>query len=105
MPVKAFKSDWLALIRDINFNPVLSNFSVRGELDRRFVKSQYRNSDLSTVGVDPNFEKSFRFNRIYNLKWNLTKALSLDYNARANSLVDEPDGDITQEDQTRGTLG
>ena len=95
--VKALKSDWLALIRDFNFNPVLSNFSVRGELDRRFVKSQYRNSDLTTTGVDPNFEKYFRFNRIYNLKWNLTKALSIDYNARANALIDEPDGDITPE--------
>jgi cell surface protein SprA len=94
---KAFESDWLQLIRDINFNPVLSNFSIRGELDRRFIKSQYRNSDLTTVGVDANFEKTFRFNRIYNIKWNITKAISFDYSARANAIIDEPGGDISQE--------
>lgn len=95
--VDSFNSDWLKLIKDFNFNPVLANVTIRAELRRTFIKTQYRNKDLTTEGVDPNFEKSFTFNRIYGLKWNLTKAISLDYNARANAIVDEPDGDITSE--------
>lgn len=91
------KSDWLKLIKDFNFNPVISNISVRAELRRSFIKTQYRNQDLSTIGVVPNYEKTFTFNRNYTLKWNITKAISLDYNARANALVDEPEGDITAE--------
>lgn len=91
------KSDWLKLIKDINFNPVISNVAIRGELRRTFIKTQYRNKDLSIDGVDANYEKSFTFNRIYGFKWNLTKSLSLDYSARANSLIDEPEGDITSE--------
>lgn len=94
---KGLKSDWLKLIKDLNFNPVISNVTIRGELRRTFIKTQYRNKDLSIEGVDPNYEKSFTFNRIYGFKWNLTKSLSLDYNARANALVDEPEGDITSE--------
>lgn len=97
--VKGLKSDWFKLIKDINFNPVLSNVTIRGELKRTFIKTQYRNKDLSTTGVAPNFEKSFTFNRIYGLKWKITKAISLDYSARANALVDEPAGDITQENR------
>jgi cell surface protein SprA len=32
------------------------------------------------------------------VRWNLSKSLSLDYNAKANAIIDEPDGDIdTQE--------
>ncbi|MEN8247361.1 MAG: cell surface protein SprA [Bacteroidota bacterium] len=92
-----FKSDWLKIIKEINFNPVLSNISIRGELRRNYIKTQYRNKDLSTIGVSPNFEKSFTFNRIYGVKWNITKAISLDYNARANALIDEPEGEITTE--------
>ncbi len=93
----AFKSDWLKLIKDINFNPVLSNVTIRGELKRTYIKTLYRNKDLTSEGVAANYEKSFVFNRIYGLKWNITKAISLDYSARANALVDEPDGEITTE--------
>jgi cell surface protein SprA len=94
---KAFKSDWLKLIKDLNFNPVLSNITVRAELRRSFIKTLYRNQDLGTQGVDANYEKTFTFNRIYGLKWNLTKSLSFDYNARVNALIDEPEGEITAE--------
>lgn len=94
---KALDSDWLKLIKDFNFNFVLSNITVVGDLKRTFIKTQYRNTDLSTKGSAPNYEKSFVFNRIYGLKWNITKAISLDYSARANALIDEPEGDITEE--------
>jgi cell surface protein SprA len=100
-PFKNFgflKSPYLALIRDFNFSPLPSNLYFRGDLDRRFVKTQLRNSELNTVGIKPNYEKYFTFNRQYSLAWNLTQNLSLDYNARANAIIDEPAGDInTQE--------
>lgn len=94
---EGLKSDWLKLIKDLNFNPVLSNITVRADLRRSFIKTLYRNQDLGTQGVNANYEKTFTFNRIYGLKWNLTKAISFDYNARANALVDEPEGEITTE--------
>ena len=95
--VKGLKSDWLKLIKDFNFNPILSNVTIRADLRRSFIKTLYRNQDLGTQGVDANYEKTFTFNRIYGLKWNITKSLSLDYNARANALVDEPEGELTTE--------
>jgi len=94
---KGLNSDWLKLIKEFNFNPVLSNVTVRAELRRTFIKTQYRNKDLSTVGVAANYEKSFTFNRIYNAKWSVTKAIALNYSARVNSIIDEPEGEISNE--------
>ena len=91
---KGFKSPFLQLIKDFNFSPIFSNLGFRWDLDRRFIKTQLRNSDLTTNGILPTFEKYFSFNRNYNFRWNLAKSLSLDYSARANAIVDEPEGDI-----------
>jgi len=89
---------FLKLIKDFNFSPIPNNLSFRADLDRRFTRTQLRNGDLSTDGIEPFFEKFFTFNRLYNMRWNLTKSLSVDYNARVNAIIDEPEGNIdTQE--------
>lgn len=87
-------SPYLQLIKDLNFSPLPTNISVRMDLDRRFSKRQLRNADLTTDNIDPYFEKYFTFNRAYSVRWNLFKSLSIDYSARANAIIDEPEGDI-----------
>ncbi|MEO1051261.1 MAG: cell surface protein SprA [Bacteroidota bacterium] len=89
----AFKSPYLKLIKDLNFNPLPSNISVRFDLDRQFTRTRFRDEFLEPQPT-ANFEKFFNFNRTYNVRWGLTKSLTLDYSARANATVDEPDGDI-----------
>jgi cell surface protein SprA len=86
----AFKSPWLKLIKDFNFSLMPSNIMVRADLDRSFIKNVYRNSLSSSA---PQYQKYFTFNRTYNVKWNLSKNLGLDYSARANALIDEPEGE------------
>ncbi len=78
------------LIKDFNFSPIPNNLSFRGDLNRQFTRTQLRNGDLSIDGISPFFEKIFTFNRLYNLRWNLTRSLSLDYSARVNAIIDEP---------------
>lgn len=87
-----WKSPWLGLIKDINFNPVPTSISVRGELDRAFNKIVYRNY-LENASTPPNLQKSFLFNRFFNVHWNLAKSLTLDYSSRVNAIIDEPDVD------------
>jgi cell surface protein SprA len=89
-------SPWLSLIKDFNFSPLPSNISVRGDVNRNFVKTIYRAADLGPQG-DPFYEKAFTFNRIYDMRWNLTRSLALDYGARAFSIIDEPEGDLDSE--------
>ncbi len=98
--VKWMSSPFLQLIRDFNFNPVPANISVRGELERSFSKIVYRNAVGDQQGSLPNYSKYFVFNRYYTARWNLSKNLSVDYNAKVNAIIDEPDGDIdTKEKQ------
>ncbi|MFM7194907.1 MAG: cell surface protein SprA, partial [Bacteroidota bacterium] len=84
----------LQFIRDFNFNPLPASISIRGDLDRAFNKIIYRNASADAASSLPNFQKYFVFNRNYAVKWNLTKALGVDYNARVTAIIDEPDGDI-----------
>ncbi|HAI74816.1 MAG TPA: cell surface protein SprA, partial [Microscillaceae bacterium] len=90
------QSPWFALIRDLNFNFLPNSILIKADLDRTFGRTSLRGPDLG--GTAPLFEKIFRFNRFYDLQWNITKSLGLNYNANANALVDEPFGDLdTQE--------
>ena len=96
--MKFLSSPFLQLIKDFNFNPLPTNISVRGELDRSFSKLVYRNDITDVAGSTPNYSKYFVFNRYYNARWSLSKGLTLDYAATVNAIIDEPDGDIdTQE--------
>lgn len=90
---RPWKSPWLALVKDFNFNPVPATVSIRGELDRSFSKIVYRNSVENASSTPPNLQKYFLFNRFFNIHWNLAKSLTLDYSARVNAIIDEPDVD------------
>ncbi|WP_281615851.1 cell surface protein SprA [Flammeovirga sp. SubArs3] len=106
LPLKAWEpfknsdsnSDWAALVTDFNILPIPSSYSVRADLDRQYRYTQLRtldsNGEFTTEGILPTYEKSFLFNRGYNLGWNLAKSLKIDYAATANALVDEPEGSI-----------
>ncbi len=90
----SWKSPWLQLIKDFNLNPVPTAITVRGELDRSFNKIIYRNSTgAATSTPPPNIQKYFLFNRFYTARWSISKALTIDYNARVNAIIDEPDTD------------
>lgn len=87
-------SPYLRLIKDINLSLLPSNLTLRADLNRNFRMTQLYNDELE---IDPTlryYERLFTFNRTYGMRWNLTKSLSLDYNARANAVIDEIE-DIT----------
>ena len=100
MSIQPFKnvdflnSKWLKIIKDINFNPIPSSVAISANLNRSFLKTQLRNSDLGIDGINPNFEKSYTMDRAYALNWDLTERLTLDYSASANAIIDEPEGAI-----------
>ena len=90
----ALRGNYLQWLKDFNFNPVPTLISVRVGGDRSFIKTQLRNSDLSTGGQQPLYEKYFLLSRNYDLNWNLTKNMNLTYTAAANAVVDEPIGEL-----------
>lgn len=94
---EAFSSPYLQLIKDINFNPLPNNISVRADLNRNF--RSIRNRDpLDYTPLDTaRYIKTFYLDRNYAMKWNVMKNLSLDYGANVNAIIDEPEGEIDQE--------
>ncbi|GAB4030292.1 T9SS outer membrane translocon Sov/SprA [Spirosoma gilvum] len=92
--VQSFEAPYLRWLKDFNVTLVPSLVSIRTDMDRSYIKTQLRSSDLTTNGILPQFEKYFLFNRYYDLTWNLTRSLVLTYHAQANAIIDEPAGDI-----------
>ncbi len=91
---KLLNSPWLRLIKDFNLNFVPTSITIRGDLDRTFTRTELRSGQFAGESFEPFFEKYFLFNRSYDLQWNITKGLSLNYAATANSIIDEPAGEI-----------
>ncbi|WP_233555513.1 T9SS outer membrane translocon Sov/SprA [Pontibacter oryzae] len=96
------KSPYLRLIKDFNFSLMPSRFSFRADLSRFYNETYLQRPDpetrfVTTRGIEPTFQKNFYFNRIYDMRWDLTKSLSLDYTATNRSVIDEPDGRINNE--------
>jgi len=87
---KGLTSPWLKPIKDFNFSFLPSSLGVRFDLERAFGKNVYRNDGFESA---PNYLKYFTFNRQYSMRWNLSKSLSLEYNALVNSIIDEPEGE------------
>jgi len=88
------KSKWLMPIKDFNFNPLPSSFSFRTDLHRIVGETQVRNIDGGPYQIPSTFYKNFTWDRVYNLRWELTKSLSFNYTANNQSRVDEPYGRI-----------
>ena len=91
------KSSWYSLVRDFNYNLKPRLISFRADVNRQFGEYTPRivNTDLTTSSiqtVDTTYNKFFRFNRYYNLQWDLAKSLNFDFSAINNAVVDEPDG-------------
>lgn len=92
--VASFEAPYLRWLKDFNLTLLPTLVSIRTDMDRSFIKTQLRSSDLTTNGIVPQYEKYFLFNRYYDLTWNLTRSLVLTYHAQANAIIDEPAGDI-----------
>ncbi|MES2703470.1 MAG: cell surface protein SprA [Bacteroidota bacterium] len=94
------KSKWLALVKDFNITPLPSSFTVRNDLNRIVEETRVRNiNDGSTYRIPSNFYKNFTWTRLYTLRWELTRSLSIDYSATNISRIDEPYGRINTPDK------
>ncbi len=102
------RSKWFALIRDFNFYYMPKSLSFRTDLDRMYNEVLMRDKTEAKLIIEPNYIKTFDWNRLYNMRFDLTRSLSMDYSAMATARVDEPDGRIDREDadyrQKRDTI-
>lgn len=91
---KSIKNKNLKLIRDFNFNYIPSALDFRIDVDRLYSENKVRNINSNLLVIPATFNKDFRINRIYGLRYDLTKSLKIDYTAGNIGVVDEPVGKI-----------
>jgi cell surface protein SprA len=92
---KLVKSNTLKLLKDFNFSLLPKSVNFRIDFDRYYSENTLRNNDPNNfIPLNTTFNKNFLVTRVYGIAWDITKSLSVDFDATNYSIVDEPDGRI-----------
>ncbi|WP_276090908.1 cell surface protein SprA [Pedobacter sp. JY14-1] len=92
---KLIKSNLMALLKDFNFTLLPNAINFRIDVERYFSENSLRNNDpANSIPVNTTFNKNFLITRVYGISWNLTRSLTLDFDATNYSIVDEPEGRV-----------
>jgi cell surface protein SprA len=86
------------IIRDFNFSYMPRLVSVRNTMDRGYSEFLMRNKSSYQILIEPNYVKTFSWNRLYDVRYDITRALKLEFNATNNARIDEPPGRINRND-------
>lgn len=95
------KSQWYNIVKDFDFNPLPSLLGFRADVNRQFGAYRPRNVGGAKLGLPETFDKYFTFDRIYNLRWDLTRSLNLDFTATNKAWVDEDSGRLDKTERKR----
>ena len=82
----------LQIIKDINFYYAPKSITFNTEMYRFYSERELRNKSGGEILIAPTFSKQWDWNRNYQLRYDLTKALTFDYSAQAQAYIYEPAG-------------
>ncbi|MCX6291113.1 MAG: cell surface protein SprA [Bacteroidetes bacterium] len=91
---KVLNSPFLRLVKDFNFYTSPTQLSFLASIERTYSETQIRDNSGLGFHLDPTFAKTYKMTRIYGLKYDLTKSVKFDFDARAEAAIDEPPGRI-----------
>ena len=86
----------LQLIKDFNFYFLPKMFTFRTDMNRMYSTRKLRNKSFGDVKTFATYNKTWDWNRMYDLKFDLASSLSINYNANVNNYINEFPGS-TQE--------
>jgi len=87
---KGLKSDWLRLLKDFNVYALPKVFSFRTDMDRMFKEQLYRDKSIGDVIISPTYERKWHWNRTFDLKYDFSRSLTLEFNSGTNTYINEP---------------
>lgn len=93
------QSNYLTLIRDVNFYLVPSKFGFSTDIIRGFATAKDRNITGGDILILPTYNKTFNMNRNYDFKYDITKNLKLDFTANNMARIFEPAGEIDSKEK------
>ncbi|NTW23772.1 MAG: cell surface protein SprA, partial [Lentimicrobium sp.] len=91
---KFLQSKSLAIIKDFNFYYLPKMFSFRTDMNRQYNERLLRNKSNALIILEPTYIKTWDWNRIFDLKFDLAQSLKLEYQANTSAYVLEPPGRI-----------
>ena len=100
--VSAFSGNAFRILRDFNFYYMPRLVSFRTIMDRGYSESLMRDKSSYQIIIEPNYVKTFSWDRLYDIRYDLTRALKLEFRATNNARIDEPPGRINRNDDDWG---
>lgn len=104
-PIRPFYSlikdqKYLQWAKEFNFNPIPSNLSFRTDMTNRSQQTALRDIQEPTESLETFYFRDWTWNRNYDLDWDLTNSINVQFQASNQSRIDTPDGPIdTQVDR------
>ncbi len=95
---KLLRGDALRLVRDFNFYLMPTQISYRNELYRYYKEVQTRNVSNPDLKIPLTVEKDFIWRRNFDLRYNLTRSLKIDFSSQGTARIDEPLGRMNRND-------
>ncbi|MBL1231294.1 MAG: cell surface protein SprA [Flavobacteriales bacterium] len=78
------------LLKDFNFYLAPKQLSFQTDIDRQYSQRRARNNTGFDFDLPTYYQKHFNWNRIYGYRQDITKALTFDFTATNNAVVNEP---------------
>ena len=84
-----FTGKYWKILKDFNLNLLPTSFSVNSDINRQFSKQKFREVELggSNIGIEELFRRNYTFDFQYAINYNITDALSLNFNASNTNIV------------------
>lgn len=93
---RLFRGNAFRLIRDFNFNLMPTNLGFSTEMSRSYNETQLRDLNNLQNKYDPMVNKDFLWNRMYEIGFDLTRTLKIDFSAANRARIDEPYGVVNK---------
>ncbi len=87
----------IRLIQDFNFYYLPRVMSFRTDMFREYNERLLRNKSAALIKIDTTVIKRWDWTRLYDIKYDLTQGLRLEFDANAGAFINEPPGTIARE--------
>lgn len=95
--VKFLSAKPLAIVKDINFSLMPNQLSFTTQIERQYNEMLRRNLNNPNQTFNPSYNKDFRWTRNYQLSYNLTRGIKIDFTSNALARIEEPEGRLDRD--------
>ena len=85
------KNKWMKFVKELNFNYLPQNIAFNSDIVRNYYELQERDvENLDNHSLPLNWSSDFLWNRSFNLRWDLTKSIHLNFSSGTNAEIEQP---------------